>query len=154
MGVTLLLLAALAAAAPPDARDPRLCLALQVPMARSGSAELDAPAQRRIDRFARGSPLEDPASRNALRDPRVRFAVLAPYGAMRGLDQNRQLTLERGEAIRNRMMMHGIPADRLHVVPLRDSSAYEARVGLNQRELWDWGYVVIEYPDAHDCPER
>jgi hypothetical protein len=154
MRFRLLLLVVLAASTPAHARDPRLCPVLQVPMARAGSAELDARAQLMIDRFARGSPLEDPRSRNALQDGRVRFAVLPPYGAIHWLEQNRRLALERGQAIKSRMVQHDIPADRVHVVPLLAAPAYAERAGLNPADRWDWGYVIIEYPEARDCAAR
>jgi hypothetical protein len=154
MSLRLLLLVALTAAAPAQARDPRLCLALQVPMSDPRSAALDERAQRMIDRFARGSPLEDPTIRNALQDGRVRLAILPPYGATHWLEQNRRLSLERGQAISGRIAQHGVPTDRIRVVPLLAASAYAERAGLNPADRWDWGHVIIEYPEPHDCTAR
>jgi hypothetical protein len=153
MGMQLLLLAVLAASAPVHARDPRLCLGLRVPMSDAPLSELSEAAKAVIDRFARGSPLENPTARNALRDPRVRFAVLATYGSMRGYQQNLDLSLERGEAIRSRMIQQGISADRIHVIGLVAAFAYSQRAGLvpTPGEGRNWGYVIIEYPEAREC---
>ena len=153
MSVPLLLLAALAASPVVPAPDPRLCVALRIPMSAGGSAALDASARRMIDSFSRASPSQDAMARNALRDDRVRFVVLASYGAMRGFESNQRLTVARGRAIRDYLILQGIPADRIRVAELLDVSSYVERADLPPApaEGWSWGYVIVEYPEARAC---
>jgi hypothetical protein len=147
-----LLLAALAATA--QAASPSetaACVAVEVSMSRSGSADLDEGARMQLRRFFRGSPLEMEWPRHAFRDPRVRIAIVAPYGAMHGFDQNRRLTREREEAIRARaaffLEQWEIASDRVDLVELTDSADRLERAGVRpSAERWRSGYVLLEYP--------
>lgn len=139
-----LLLAILAAAAP--APEPTaLCLAVAVPMPRFGQAELDEEARARLRRFFRASPIENPTARAALADPRIRVVIAAPYGWMRGFEQNQRLTRERGRVIRDFILSFGVAAERIDIVELTDSLALFRRAGIPLGEQRD-GYVLLQYP--------
>ena len=144
-----LLLAALAATSP--AQPANVCVAAEVPMPASGSAELSPAAMAGLDRFLRGSPLEMEWPRHALADPEALFLIVAPYGDMRGYTQNRGLTRSRAEAIRLHMLRYRDRWDfspgRLQIVELRDSMLFldmaQVRRGPDRRHH---AYVLIQYP--------